>query len=295
MKDYLVKALAYDGTIRAYAIQSTETVGEVQKRHAMWPTATAALGRAMTAAVMMGAMVKGEDKLTIKIEGKGPIGSMIIDANAHGEVRGYVTNPQTHFDLNAQGKLDVRRAVGTDGMLTVVKDLGLRDFFTGQVPIVSGEIAEDFTQYFAVSEQVPSAVGLGVLVNPDNTVKAAGGFIIQVMPGATDETISQLEERIATVEPISKLIDRGLTPEEILGEVLGADNVDILDRMDVSFNCNCSKERFGNAIIGLGEQQIQEMIEEDGKAEAHCYFCLETYVYPKEELEGFIDEIRSGS
>ncbi len=295
MKDYLVKALAYDGTIRAYAVRSTETVGEVQNRHAMWPTATAALGRAMTAAVMMGAMAKGEDKLTFKIEGKGPIGSMIIDANAHGEVRGYVTNPQTHFDLNAQGKLDVRRAVGTDGMLTVVKDLGLRDFFTGQAPIVSGEIAEDFTHYFVVSEQVPSAVGLGVLVNPDNSVKAAGGFIIQVMPGATDETISQLEERIATVEPISKLIDRGLMPEEILGEVLGADNVDILDRKDVSFNCTCSKERFGSAIIGLGEKQIQEMIEEDGKAEAHCHFCLETYVYPKEELEGFIDEIRSGS
>lgn len=295
MKDYLVKALAYDGTIRAYGVRSTETVAEVQGRHAMWPTATAALGRAMTAAVMMGAMVKGEDKLTIKIEGNGPIGSMIIDANAHGEVRGYVTNPQTHFDLNAQGKLDVKRAVGTDGLLTVVKDLGLRDFFTGQVPIVSGEVAEDFTQYFAVSEQVPSAVGLGVLVNPDNTVKASGGFIIQVMPGATDETISKLEERIATVEPISKLIDRGLTPEEILGEVLGADNVDILDRMDVAFSCNCSKERFGNAIVGLGEQQIQEMIEEDGKAEAHCHFCLETYVYPREELEGFINEIRSES
>lgn len=295
MNDYLVKALAFDGTIRAYAVRSTETVAEVQRRHAIWPTATAALGRAMTAAVMMGAMVKGEDKLTIKIEGGGPIGSMIIDANAHGEVRGYVTTPQTHFDLNEQGKLDVRRAVGTDGMLTVVKDLGLRDFFTGQVPIVSGEIAEDFTQYFVVSEQIPTAVGLGVLVNPDNTVKAAGGFIIQVMPGATDETISELEERIATVEPISKLIDRGLTPEEILGEVLGEDNVEVLDRMDVSFKCNCSKERFGNAIIGLGEQQIQEMIDEDGKAEAHCHFCLETYVYPKEELEGFIREIRSGS
>lgn len=295
MNDYLVKALAFDGTIRAYAVRSTETVAEVQRRHAIWPTATAALGRAMTAAVMMGAMVKGEDKLTIKIEGGGPIGSMIIDANAHGEVRGYVTNPQTHFDLNEQGKLDVRRAVGTDGMLTVVKDLGLRDFFTGQVPIVSGEIAEDFTQYFVVSEQIPTAVGLGVLVNPDNTVKAAGGFIIQVMPGATDEAISELEERIATVEPISKLIDRGLTPEEILGAVLGEDNVEVLDRMDVSFKCNCSKERFGNAIIGLGEQQIQEMIDEDGKAEAHCHFCLETYVYPKEELEGFIREIRSGS
>lgn len=295
MKDYLVKALAFEGTIRAYAVRSTETVAEVQRRHGMWPTATAALGRSMTAAVMMGAMVKGEDKLTIKIDGGGPIGSMIIDTNAHGEVRGYASNPQTHFDLNDQGKLDVRRAVGTDGLLTIVKDLGLRDFFTGQVPIVSGEIAEDFTEYFVVSEQVPSAVGLGVLVNPDNTAKAAGGFIIQVMPGATDETIEKLEERIANVEPISKLIDRGLTPEEILGEVLGAENVDILDRMDVAFTCNCSSERFGNAIIGLGAQEIQDMIDEDGKAEAHCHFCLETYVYPKEVLEGFIHEIRSES
>ncbi len=293
MKDYLIKALAFDGTIRAYAVDSTETTGEAQKRHGTWPTATAALGRSMTAAVMMGAMSKGEDKLTIKIEGDGPLGSMIIDSNAHGEVRGYVTHPQVHFDLNDKGKLDVRRAVGTSGMLTVVKDLGLRDFFTGQVPIVSGEIAEDFTEYFVVSEQVPSAVGLGVLVNPDNTVKASGGFIIQVMPGATDETLTLLEEKIANVEPISKLIDRGLTPEEILGEVLGKENVVILDKMDVKFDCNCSKDRFGNAIIGLGEQEIREMIEEDGQAEAHCHFCGETYVYPKEELEGFINEIQS--
>lgn len=295
MNDYLVKALAFDGTIRAYAVRSTETVGEVQRRHAMWPTATAALGRSMTAAVMMGALLSGDDKITIKIDGGGPIGSMIIDANAHGEVRGYAMHPQTHFGLNEKGKLDVKRAVGTDGLLSVVKDLGLRDYFTGQVPIVSGEIAEDFTEYFVVSEQVPSAVGLGVLVNPDNTTKAAGGFIIQVMPGATDETISKLEERIANVEPISKLIDRGLTPEEILGEVLGKENVEILDQMDVTFSCNCSKERFGNAIIGLGEKEILEMIAEDGKAEAHCHFCLETYIYPKEELEGFIHEIRSES
>lgn len=295
MNDYLVKALAFDGTIRAYAVRSTDTVAEAQRRHHIWPTATAALGRTMTAGVMMGAMLKGDDKLTIKVEGGGPAGPMIVDANAHGEVRGYVANPQTHFDLNAQGKLDVRRAVGTDGMLTVVKDLGLRDFFTGQVPIVSGEIGEDFTEYFVVSEQVPSAVGLGVLVNPDNTVKAAGGFIIQVMPGATEETIAVLEKRVSTVEPISKLIARGLTPEEILNEVLGAENVDILDRMDVSFSCNCSRERFGNAIIGLGEKEIKEMIEEEGKAEANCHFCLESYVYSKEDLEGFLDEIRSQS
>ncbi len=295
MNDYLVKALAFDGTIRAYAVRSTETIGEVQRRHHIWPTTTAALGRTMTAGVMMGAMLKGDDKLTIKVEGKGPAGPMIVDSNAHGEVRGYVANPQTHFDLNAEGKLDVKRAVGTEGMLTVVKDLGLREFFTGQVPLVSGEIGDDFTEYFVVSEQVPSAVGLGVLVNPDNTVKAAGGFIIQVMPGATEETIAALEKRVSTVEPISKLIDRGLTPEEILNEVLGAENVEVLDRMDVSFSCNCSRERFGNAIIGLGEKEIQEMIDEEGQAEANCHFCLESYVYSKEDLEGFLHEIRSQS
>ncbi|QTD40268.1 Hsp33 family molecular chaperone HslO [Sporosarcina sp. Te-1] len=293
MSDYLIRALAFDNTIRAYAVRSTETVSEAQRRHYTWPTATAALGRSMTATVMMGTMLKGEEKLTVKIEGNGPLGPIVADANAKGEVRGYATHPQTHFDLNDKGKLDVRRAVGTEGMLTVVKDLGLRDYFTGQVPLVSGEIAEDFTQYFVVSEQVPSAVGLGVLVNPDNTVKAAGGFIIQVMPGATDETISELEKRISTVEPISKLIDRGLTPEEILQEVLGHDNVEVIDRMPVAFSCNCSRERFGNAIIGLGEKEIRDMIEEDGQAEAECHFCLEKYLYTKEDLEGFIDEIRS--
>ncbi len=293
MKDYLVKALAFDGTIRAYAVRSTNTIEETRQRHDTWPTATAALGRSMTAAVMMGAMVKGEDKLTLKIEGNGPLGAMLIDTNGHGEVRGYVANPHTHFDLNAQGKLDVQRAVGTEGMLTVVKDLGLRDFFTGQVPLVSGEIAEDFTSYFVVSEQVPSAVGLGVLVDPDNSVKAAGGFIIQVMPGATEEAISTLEERIGAMKPISTMIDEGLSPEEVLEEILGANNVDILERMDVAFSCNCSKERFGDAIIGLGEKEIIEMIEEDGQAEASCHFCLETYNYPEEELKGFLDEIRA--
>lgn len=295
MKDYLVKAIAFNGEVRAYAVHTTDTVAEAQRRHDTWPTATAAIGRSMTAAVMMGAMSKGDDKITVKIEGNGPIGAMIIDANGHGEVRGYVSNPHTHFELNEVGKLDVRRAVGTDGMLTVVKDLNMKDFFTGQVPIVSGEIAEDFTEYFVVSEQVPSAVALGVLVNPDNTVKAAGGFIIQVMPGATEKTISTLEKQIANMEPISTMVDKGLTPEEILNEVLGAEQVQVLDSMDVQFSCNCSRERFGNAIIGLGEKEISDIIEEDGQAEANCHFCLETYVYPKEELEGFIDEIRAQS
>lgn len=295
MNDYLVKALAFNGEIRAYAVRSTETVSEAQQRHDIWPTATAALGRAMTAVVMMGAMVKGEDKLTVKVEGNGPLGAMIIDANGHGDVRGYAVNPHTDFEATEAGKLDVRRAVGTEGMLSVVKDLGLRDFFTGQIPLVSGEIAEDFTQYFVVSEQVPSAVALGVLVNPDKTVKASGGFIIQVMPGAADETISLLEKHIAEMRPISTMVDEGLTPEQILYEVLGEENVEILDKMDIQFQCNCSRERFGNAIIGLGEKEIRAMIEEEGQAEASCHFCLESYVYLKEELEGFLDEIRTQS
>lgn len=295
MNDYLIKALAFDSTIRAYAARTTEAVGEMQRRHNSWPTATAAIGRTMTATVMMGAMMKGEDKLTVKVDGNGPLGAIVTDADAKGHIRGYALNPQTHFDLNAQGKLDVRRAVGTEGMLTVVKDLGLRDMFTGQTPIVSGEIAEDFTQYFVVSEQVPSAVALGVLVNPDNTVKASGGFILQVMPGATDETITQLEQRISQMEPISKMIDRGLTPEEVLEEVLGKENVRVVDQMEVAFDCNCSKERFGTAIKSLGEDEIITMMNEDGQAEAECHFCLEKYVYSKEELKDFVDEIRSGS
>lgn len=285
MKDYLVKALGYKGQVRAYAVSTTETVAEAQKRHYTWPTASAALGRAMTASVMMGAMLKGEEKLTIKIEGGGPIGTILVDSNAKGEVRGYVTNPQTHFDLNEHGKLDVRRAVGTDGMLTVVKDIGLKDYFTGQTPIVSGELGDDFTYYFVTSEQVPSSVGVGVLVNPDNTIKAAGGFILQLMPGTEEETIAAIEERLQTITPISKMIESGMTPEDILAELLGKDNVQILETMPVSFQCQCSRERIENALISLGSKEIRNIIEEEGKAEANCHFCNEKYQFSKEELE----------
>jgi len=293
MSDYLVRALAFDGKVRAFSVRTTETVGEAQQRHDTWPTASAALGRSMTAGVMMGAMLKGDDKITVKIEGQGPIGAIIVDSNSKGEVRGYVSHPHTHFDLNEHGKLDVRRAVGTEGLLTIVKDLGMRDFFTGSVPIVSGELGEDFTYYFVASEQVPSSVGLGVLVNPDNTILAAGGFIIQLMPGIEDETISIIESKLSEMEPVSKLIARGLSPEELLQEVLGAENVQVLDKMPVSFDCNCSKERFGTAILGLGEAEIQEIIDDEGHAEAQCHFCMEKYQFSQEDLESFIDEIKS--
>jgi molecular chaperone Hsp33 len=285
MSDYLVKALACDGNIRAYAVRTTETIREAQERHQTWRTASAALGRTLTAGVMMGAMLKGEDKLTIKINGGGPLGPIVVDSNAKGEVRGYVTNPEVDFESNEHGKLDVRRAVGTDGMLAVVKDIGLRDFFSGQVPLVSGELGEDFTYYFATSEQVPSSVGVGVLVNPDDTILAAGGFIFQLMPGTPESVISQVEERLNTIPPVSKLIEQGLTPEEILAELFGKEQVKILEKMPVQFACNCSKDRFANAIIGLGTAEIDAMIEEDGQAEAHCHFCNEKYLFTKEELE----------
>ncbi|MGZ4160955.1 MAG: Hsp33 family molecular chaperone HslO [Neobacillus sp.] len=292
MKDYLVKALAYDGNIRVYAARTTATVSEAQRRHQTWRTASAALGRSITAGVMMGAMLKGEDKLTIKINGGGPIGIILVDSNAKGEVRGYVSNPQVDFEANEHGKLDVRRAVGTTGTLTVVKDLGLRDFFSGQVPLVSGELGEDFTYFFATSEQVPSSVGVGVLVNPDDTILAAGGFILQLMPGIEEAAIVKLEERLKTIPPISKLIERGLTPEELVEELFGKEHVKVLETMPVKFQCSCSKERFSDAIVSLGEAEIRDMIEEDGKAEAHCHFCNEKYQFSKEELEQLIKDAK---
>jgi len=283
MSDYLVRALGYDGQVRAYAVRTTETVSEAQRRHDTLATASAALGRAMTAGVMMGSMLKGDSKITIKIDGGGPIGVILVDANSIGEVRGYVTNPHVHFENNEHGKLDVRRAVGTNGVLTIVKDLGLREHFSGQVPIVSGELGEDFTYYFVSSEQVPSSVGVGVLVNPDHTIAAAGGFILQLMPGATEETITAIENRLQSIKPVSTMVKEGLSPEEILKELLG-DQVKILDQLDVQFKCNCSKERFQNALISLGADEIDDMIQKEGQAEVQCHFCNEKYHFTKEEL-----------
>ncbi|PSL34307.1 molecular chaperone Hsp33 [Planomicrobium soli] len=283
--DYLVKALAYDGQVRAYAARTTETVGEAQRRHYTWPTASAALGRSMTASVMLGAMMKGKEKLTIKINGGGPLGTILVDANAHGEVRGYVSNPQTHFDLNSKGKLDVRRAVGTEGTLSVSKDIGLLQPYVGQVPIISGEIGEDFTNYIANSEQTPSSVGVGVIVNPDNSIQASGGFIIQLLPGTEEKVIVGIEERLREIPTISKMVRDGMTPEEILVAVLGEGNVKFLDTMPVNFQCQCSRERISNAIQSLGSEEIQDMIETDGQAEAQCHFCNENYRFSKENLE----------
>ena len=285
MKDYLIKATVYEGKIRAYAARTTDTVEEARRRQDTWATASEALGRTLTIAGMMGAMLKGDDSNTIKIEGGGPIGAIVVDANAKGHVRGYVTNPHVDFDLNEKGKLDVKRAVGTSGKLSVVKDLGLREFFTGEVPIVSGEISEDFTYYFATSEQIPSAVGAGVLVNPDHTILAAGGFIVQVMPGADEEVIEKLEAQIQAFPAISKLIEQGYTPERILERLFDGETITFLDKMPLEYRCSCSKERIANAITGLGNDEIDKMITEDGGATATCHFCNEEYQFTVEELE----------
>lgn len=285
MNDYMIKATTYNNMVRAYAISSTQLVEETRRRQDTWATTSAAIGRVVTVSAMMGAMLKGDDTLTVKVEGNGPAGAIVADANANGKVRGYVTNPHVDFDLNDRGKLDVARAVGTEGNLSVIKDLGLKDYFTGQVPIVSGEISEDFTYYFANSEQVPSAVGAGVLVNPDQSILAAGGFIVQVMPGADEKIVEALEEQIQAFPAISTLIREGKTPEEILKRLFADEEVTIHEQLPVMFHCRCSRERIANAIKGLGNDEIDSMIHEDHGAEAMCHFCNETYQFSEEELE----------
>jgi len=291
MKDYLVKALAYGGYVRAYAVNATDTVAEAQRRHDTWNTASAALGRSLVGGLLLGATLKGDDKMTVKIQGDGPTGAIIVDSNGNGDVKGYIQNPHISLPLNEQGKIDVRGAVGTNGVFTVIKDLGLKEPFSGQTPIVSGELGEDFTYYLAVSEQIPSAVGLSVLVNTDDTIKTAGGFMLQVMPGASDEVIEALEERLKNLPNVSSLLEEGKTPEDILEIIFEGEAVMILEDSPVQFKCECSKEKFATAIITLGTSEIQAMIDEDHGAEAICSFCGEKYYFDEPELEELIQEI----
>lgn len=284
MNDYLVRALGFNDEIRVMAVDTTHLVEEARKRHDCWPTAAAALGRTLTVATMMGSQLKGQEKITIRIHGNGPIGSIVVDADSEGTVRGYVSNPQVHFQYNS-GKLNVGMAVGTDGQLSVTKDLGLKDYFTGQVPLQTGEIGDDFTYYFTVSEQIPSAVGVGVLVEPDNSVRAAGGFLIQVLPGTTDETLTKLEKALQGIKPVSTMIDEGYTPEKIIEAIFGPEHR-LLDDHTVKFECHCSKEKFESGIISLGEAEIQAMIDEDKGAEAVCHFCMNRYQFTACDLEG---------
>lgn len=284
MKDYLFKATAFNNEIRVYAINATNTVQTAFERHGLWPTATAALGRTLVVGAMMGSMLKGKENLRIKIQGDGPIGEVVVDANSFGEVRGYVGNPKVHFQY-PNGKLDVSSAIGKNGEIRVIKDLGMKEYFTSSVDIISGEIGEDFTYYFTKSEQTPSSVGCGVLVNTDNSVLAAGGFIIQVMPGAKDETIIKLEESLSKITSVSDMIYKGYTPEDIIKELCGENNYNILAKTDVKFVCDCTKESFARGLVSLGKKDLRMIIDEDKQAEIVCHFCNEKYLFSEEELE----------
>lgn len=288
MQDMLIKATAFNGMVRAYAANTTALVGEACERQDTLATSSAALGRTLTITGLIAAMHKEEDTVTVKIEGDGPMGAIIADGHASGAVRGYTSHPHIDFPLNSAGKLDVKRAVGDSGTLSVVKDLGLKDYFTGQVPLVSGEISEDFTYYFATSEQTPSAVAAGVIVDTDLSIKAAGGFVVQLMPGASEEVINQLEEKINEFPSISSLIEVGNSPEDILALLFKDADLRIHEKAPVYFQCQCSREKMLTAIEGLGAEEIQCMIEEDHGAEATCHFCNETYQVTEEELKSLL-------
>lgn len=292
LQDILVRGTAWGGSIRVFAARTTRLVDEMRRRHGTLPTATAALGRAATAAAMMGAMLKGDEKLTVQIKGEGPLGQIVVDANAKGEVRGYVDHPSVHLASNSQGKLDVAGAVGRNGHLHIIKDLGLKEPYRGSVPIISGELGEDFTYYFAVSEQTPSAVGLGVLVDTDGSVLHAGGFIIQILPGLTDAELDKLERAIGAMPLVTSLLDQGETPEEILRFAVG-DDLLIHDTMELRFQCKCSRDRVERTLISMGEEELRSLAEEEGKAEVVCHFCNEAYSFDKPQLEALLHRVKA--
>ena len=287
MKDYIVRATAANGQVRAFAAITRETVEEARQHHGTSPVATAALGRLLTAGTMMGSMMKNEtDMLTLQVRGDGPIGGITVTADSKGDVKGCVENPDVMLPPK-NGKLDVGGAVGI-GLLQVIKDMGLKEPYSGQTILVSSEIAEDLTYYFANSEQVPSSVGLGVLMEKDNTVKTAGGFIIQMMPFAEDATISQIEENLKLVTSVTELLDKGYTPEQLLEELLGNVGLEITDTMPTRFYCNCSKERVEQAVASVGKKDIQEMINDGKPIEVKCHFCNTAYHYSVEELKNIL-------
>ena len=290
MKDYLIRATAANGQVRAFGVTSGELTETAKNAHDTSPVATAALGRLMSAAVMMGADLKGEnDLLTLRMEGDGPMGGLLATADSHGNVKGYAFHPEVLLPPNAKGKLDVGGALGA-GMLSVVKDIGLKEPYVGQTNLVSGEIAEDLTYYYAASEQIPCSIALGVLMNKDNTVRQAGGFMIQLLPGASDELIDRLEERLGELPSITALLDAGKTPEEILSGLLGDFDLEILEKKPVQFHCDCSRERVERAIVSIGKKEIREMIEEGKPIEAGCQFCNKKYSFSVEELEELLQK-----
>ncbi len=285
MADYMVRATAANAQIRAFAITSRDMVEYARSVHGLSPVVTAALGRLMTGGVMMGSMLKDEkDMLTLQINGAGPVHGMTVTADSQGNVKGYADNPQAMMPPNSAGKLDVGGVIGL-GVLTVIKDMGLKEPYSSTIELKTGEIGDDLTYYFAASEQVPSCVALGVLMEKNNTVKQAGGFIIQLMPFTDEKVIAKLEEKLASIAPVTAMLEAGQTPEQILETVLGDLGVEVTDTLPVRFYCNCSKERVEKVLISLGDKEMQELIEEGKDVELNCHFCNTNYVFSVEELE----------
>ncbi|MDQ7829133.1 MAG: Hsp33 family molecular chaperone HslO [Armatimonadota bacterium] len=284
MPDRLVRAIAHEGTVLGFAAVTTETVEEARRRHRTAPTATAALGRTLAATAMLGAALKDGQRLTVRVLGDGPLGGILSDGNARGEVRGYVANPHVDLPLTARKKLDVGRAVGR-GTLHVTRDLGMRYPYHGSVPLVSGEIGEDVAHFLLVSDQVPSVVALGVLVAPDGRVLAAGGYILQVLPGADPAVTHYLEERVAALPPVTQLVHRGRSAEEILRLALGDLGGRVLEEKTVAFRCGCSRERVEAVLVALGREELSRLVAEEGRAEVTCRFCGERYVLEPDEVE----------
>jgi len=290
MNDYLIKALAFNDSIRIYCVTCKNSVNEVGNRFSYYPSALAAVGRVMSVGVMMGSMLKGDQTITIKINGNGPIGNIVVDSDSKGNIRGYSDHPQVHYEYIEGNKLNVRDTIGTDGYIHVIKDLKMREPFIGSVPITSGEIAEDFAYYFSLSEQTPSAVSLGVLVDVDNLATSAGGFIIQALPNADIEIIEKLENTLKTLPSVSSMLANQKTPEEIIS-VITDNHYMILEKTNVQFKCNCSRGKFEKGLISIGEKEIMELITEDGKADTVCHFCGKKYHFSKQDLEKILAEI----
>ncbi|MFT8837281.1 Hsp33 family molecular chaperone HslO [Liquorilactobacillus satsumensis] len=290
MTDYLVKSLAFAGQLRIYAVDTTKTVQKAQQLHDTWSAASAALGRTLTATALLSqALLKESGRLTVKVLGDGSVGALVVDGDAQGQLKGYLQHPHVHLPLNEKHKIDVKGAVGTHGFLAVTKDLGMKTPFTGQVPLVSGELGEDFAYYLAKSEQIPSAVGLSVFVNEDNTVRTAGGFLIQVLPGAQDELLAKLEQTLATLPSISEMMATGMTPTEMIAKICGAGNYQILAKSEIKYQCDCSKERFEKALAAIAVSDLETMINEDHGAEAVCHFCGKKYIFTEAELRQLRD------
>lgn len=288
MSDYMVRATAADAMVRLFVCSSKELVEEARKIHDTTPVVTAALGRLLTAGSMMGTMLKGDnDLLTIQIKSSGIIGGLTVTADPKGNVKGYAINPQADLPLKENGKLDVGGAMGI-GVMNVIKDMGLKEPYVGQTVLQTGEIGDDLTYYFATSEQVPSSVGLGVLVDRDYSVKQAGGFIVQLMPFATEEVISKLEENLSKITSVTTLFENGLTPEEIVSEIFKDMDYEILDTTKIGYQCNCSKERVTKAIISIGKKDIKEMIDDNKPIEVNCHFCNTNYTFSVEELKAML-------